>query len=642
MFNKFMCKLSPTNGNLEKELLSKKFNEDIANSILENSKVNINQKISDGQTLLHLCLRNNKSKAAVWLTKKGINVSQFDNNGNSAIRIAVEKGDIEAINAITTYTNIDIDQKDLNGRSLLQDAVLNGHNNIAKHLIDKNININSIDKRDRNVAFDAVNYGSDEVIETIITHDGIDLNLVDKDGTTIMHNHKVLTNDDLAIRLLENGADPTICDKEGQSFLSKTALRGAAAEAILETAIKCGCDLNKKVANDNSILMEVMYAFAKIPDSEKQRRDGLKSIASKLMRNGLDIDAINKNGENALFDLVKVNDVEGCAFLLEHGVNINQKNKDFETPLSIAIVKGVLYLDLIILLLQYGANPLIRNKHSKTIPEILNDIILHVHGFKNLDDKFLYAQIDPTGNYMLILKELLELDKFNYDYLDSSNNPIFFKPFLNGDIATTKLYLQHNLDINLKNKYGHNLFYEYTLQTFEEGEYKDDFREKLVFLLVNKSNTTSTNKDGQTVYSKVALIKNCNLKLFRKLVEVTRYDYKTVDNLGRTIMHACVWSSNIDLLNLIYGVERNIQNIPDKFNILPITYAALMGNIDIVREFLRRDAVIKSNKVIHPNAKEKFKPLLKNLDKLTQNITNKDCLKKLDTLKQQTLKDFAA
>ncbi len=640
MFNKLMCKLNPTIENLEKELLRQIFNQEAAQSILDSRKININNKTNDGQTLLHLCLKNNKSKAAIWLIKQGIDVTQFDSKGNSALRIAVEKGDMGVIDAITTYTNVHINEKDLNGRSLLQDAVIHGHDKVAKHLIGKEIDVNSVDNRNRNVAFDAISYGNNEMIETIITHDGIDLNIVDSDGKTIMHNHKVLTNDDLAAILLENGADPTICDKEGHSFLSHTALRGEAAEAILEVALRCGCDINKKVANENSILMEVMFAFAKIPDSEKQRRSGLKSIAQKLIRSGLDVDAINKNGENALFDLIKLNDIEGCAFLLEQGVNVNQRNNNFETPLSIAIIGGVLYLDLIILLLQYGANPLTRNKHSQTTLEVLNDIILQVHNFKPLENQELLAKIDPTGNYMLILKEILELKKFDFNYLDSTSNPLFFRPFLNGDIATTKLYLQYGLNINATNKDGHSLFYEYVLNTFEEGIYKNDFREKLVFLLVNNSNTNAINKDGQTIYSKVAYLKNCNLQLFRKLVEVTRHDYRAVDNLGRTIIHACVWSSNIDLLNLVYGVERNIQNIADKFNILPIIYAALMGNTTMVREFLKRDAIIKSNKPIHQTAKERFQPMLTNLNTLGVDITNKDCVRKIEILREQTLKDF--
>lgn len=136
------------------------------------------------------------------------------------------------------------------------------------------------------------------------------------------------------------------------------------------------------------------------------------------------------------------------------------------------------------------------------------------------------------------------------------------------------------------------------------------------------------------------LLKNCNLQLFRKLIEVTHYDYKSQDNLGRTIIHACVWSNNIDLLNLIYGVERNIQNIPDQFGLLPITYAALLGNKTMVKEFLRRDALIKSSKKLHSAVISKFQPMLKNLNKLVEEESNKECLRKLVILTEQTKKDF--
>ncbi len=640
MFNKIMCLRNPTIENVEIELLNGVFNPDNVKNIFDSKKVNINDKTSNGQTLLHLCLKNNKHKAAQWLIREGIDVNDRGSDNISAARYAVEKGDVNTVKTLTSYVKVDIDEKCKNGRTLLQDAVLLGHTKVIKHLIKYNIDVNSVDNNKRNVIFDAIAHGDNHITEDLVLNNDINLNQIDIKGNTVLHDPKVLKDDNLARLLLENGADPTICNKDGNNFLTYTALRGEAGEAILELAIKCDADLNAKVAYGNSILMEVMHAFAKVSQSEKNRRDGLKSVASKLIKNGLKIDSINQSGESVLFDLIRVNDIEGCAFLLEQGIDPNLNNNKMETPLFIAITKGIKYIDIVILLLQYKADTSVRDKHNRTLMEILNDIILHVHNYEQIEDINILKSIDPHGTYMIVLKELLSMKNFDYSSLDIDGNPLFFKPFLKGDIATTRLYLQNGFDINTTNAYGHNLFYEYVLQAFDKGVYYDDFREHLVFLLVNKSKSSIVNKQGQNIYTKVAYIKNCNLKLFRKLVEISKHDYKSVDSMGRTIIHACVISGNIELLNLVYGVERNIQNIPDAFNILPIVYSALFGNLDMVKEFLRRASIVKSNKPIHKVAKAKFKPLLGNLDTLIEKCKDPNFIKKVEILAEQIKIDF--
>ncbi|MEA3383831.1 MAG: ankyrin repeat domain-containing protein [Campylobacterota bacterium] len=641
MLSKFMSKINPTNEALEKELIGGDFDSVNAKSIISSKNVNINKLNSNGDSLLHTCLKNNKIKSAIWLVENGIKTDNYNKDNVSDVVMSVEKGNSLLVDTLFKMKQIDINYKDQNGRTLLQDAVMSGKKDIIKYLVtNKKVDLNSKDKSQKSVIFDALAYGDEDIINEIINMNGIDLNIKDINGNTILHNKKVLNDDELAKELLQNGADPTVCDTDGHNFLSKTALRGEAGEAILDIAIKCGCDLNAKTVNNNSILMEVMFAFAKVSNGEKERRGGLKNIAKKLIKNGVEIDAINDFGETSLFDMIKINDIEGCAFLLENKVPVNHQNKHRETALSIAILNGIVNIDIIILLLQYGADPKIRNKHNQTIPEVLNNIILHTHNYKTLEDKILLSKINPMGNYMVLLKELLLIEDLDFNYLDSSGQPLFFKLFFYNDIKTCKLYLENGLDINLKNSDGHTLFYQYILNVFEKDEYFEEFRERLIFLLVNNANTQSTNPSHQTVYTKIALIKNCNLKLFRKLIEVTRYDYTSVDNMGRTIIHSCVWSGNLELLKLVYGIGKDIQNIPDKFNVLPITYAALFGNQEIVLEFLKKEVLLKSNKPIHSVAKQKFKPLLKNLSKLTNGIEDADILRKVRILQDQVLRDL--
>ena len=621
-------------------LLNDKFDQSQAEKYLK--RVNINFKFENSDSFLDICLRNNKFKAASWLVTKGIDITQRNKDNITSVRLAIEKGDIQVVNTMLEIGRFNINQIDQNGRSLLQDAVIMGHNKVAKKLIEHDINVNISDKKNRNVAFDAVAYGEAEVIDTVLNVEDLELNNVDSDGKTLLHQQNILDNDNLAVKLLEKGADPTICDPEGYNFITRTALRGDEGKDVLDAAIKTGCDLNSKVADESTVLMEVLFAFSRVSDQEKHRRSELKDVAKKLIEEGCDIDAIDKDGETVLFDMVRKGDIEGTVFVLEHKVDVNQKNNAHDTPLAIAVLKGIRNMDLILLLLQYGADPTIKNKHNQTIPEVLNEVILHVHNHKKISHKEYLAEIDENGKYMLILKEIISLKGFDFSYYDYMGNPLFFYSFINGDTKTAKLYLQHGMDINRKNIHGHNLFYEYVLKCFQDDKYFPEFRDNLLYLLFNKADSKATNKHGQSIYTKVALIPNCNLKLFRKLIEVTRHDYTSIDNLGRTIIHSCVWSNNVELLGLVYGVQRNIQNIPDNFNILPITYAAILGKSEMVNEFLRRDAIICSGLPISKETKKKFQPtLLKNLRKLKEDEDDKSMLRKIDILIEQTLKDFS-
>ncbi|MEA3498098.1 MAG: ankyrin repeat domain-containing protein [Campylobacterota bacterium] len=639
MLQKILSKFNPTFANLETEVLKQPFDSDTAQKIISSGKVDINQRNLNDESLLYIALQKNKFKAAALLIENKIDTT-FNNGNSSALRIAVIKEALIVVEALLLHSKQNINQVDKNHRSLLQDAVMSGNRKIVQLLLNNSIDVNIIDSKNRNVIFDAIGYGDEKIIDMILERD-IDLTILDIDGKTILHNSQVLKDDELAKKLIEHGADTTICDKEGNNFLTNVALRGEQGKAILNCAIQNGCNVNSKVANNNSILMEVMFAFSKIKDTVKdsKHRDGLKNVATKLLKSGLEVDAINDDGETALFDAVRAGDLEACEFLINFKVDVNHKNKNGNTALLIAIFTGISSLNIIKLLLENGANPLLKDNQNRTIPEILNIIILHVHDFKPMDDEKLLEEINSTGNYMVILKEILDLEKFDFTYLDSDGDPLYFKSFLNNDIKTCQLYLKAKIDINIKNKDGHTLFYQYILNVFEKNEYIDEFRDKLIFLLVNKANNNVVNKQEQTIYTKVALAP-CNLKLFRKLTEVARYDYKQVDNQGRTIMHSCVWSGNLELLKLVYGVDRNIQNMPDNYGILPITYAAILGNKEIAEEFLRRETIITSGKPIPKAVQDKFTPMLKNLSKLLVEVEDREMLRKLKILANQVLRDF--
>ena len=123
-----------------KILKERKFNQKAAERILP--KINKNYKFEDGDTLLDMCLRNNRFKAASWLVIQGVEITTRNKDNISTVRLAIEKGDIIVIDNLVKYADFNINQIDDSGRSLLQDSVILGYNEISKILIEKNIDVN--------------------------------------------------------------------------------------------------------------------------------------------------------------------------------------------------------------------------------------------------------------------------------------------------------------------------------------------------------------------------------------------------------------------------------------------------------------------------------------------------------------------
>jgi len=640
MFKKIMSKINPTNATLKEALLGSEFDADNALSLISSSKIDINYEDEDGNSFLVLTLKNKKYKASCWLLEHGINTDVYV-DGVTIIRAAVNLGATKVVKAIFNNSNVDINQVDKLGRTLLQDAIIMGHLHIIDILIKNQIDPNIIDHHGKNAMFDAIDYGEEKIIDTILDIKNIDLSVIDENGKTILHDKKVLEDDDLAKKLLRKGANPTINDKNKNNFLVHMVLKGKAGEALLDIAIEKGCNLNTKLAGDNTVLMEVMHAFTGMKnDEDYSKRTEMERIAKKLIKHGVDINAINAKGENVLFELVRLKDLDGCLFLLEYDVNPNIINNCDETLLLIATLKGYYAIDLIKLLLDNGASPLIKFKSGKTLCEVLNEVIFHVDNYRTLANENITNQIVDRAHYLEVIKDIVKYNNYDFTYLDSKGQTLFMTAFMLGHNELCQTYLKSGININEKDKDGLTLFYKYNLGIFETGKYFDEYRSQLIYLILHKADVNIKNKDGQTVYTKIATIENCNKQLFAKLREVSRYDFKTTDNLGRTIMHACIWGKNIELLKVIYSIDDTLMNTPDKLNILPITYAALFGNKEIVIELIKKESFMSSKKEIPDSVKKKFRPLLKNLKKLVDGEEDSAILNKLKIVMTQVVKDM--
>jgi len=627
------------------ELLQDEINEKWLADGLINEMIDINHKDTNADTFLIKCLKVSKTKSALWLISHNADISIINRDHKTALHFAIEKNNKEIVKKLLNLNIINLEQRDMEGRTILQNIVIHGYNEMAKVLIEYGANINNIDNKNRNLLYDTIAYGDASFLEYILNLKDLDLNLLDEEGNSIMHNIEVIKDDNIAKKLLIAGVDPTIKNKKGESFLLNTVLRGSKGEELIDIALENGANVNTKANKDQTILMEIIALSSSLSIEEKNRRESLLRISKKMITHGGNINALEKNNESALFNAIRLCDYALVSFLLSGGINPNIINDDGDTVLNLIIFEGIKELDIILLLLNYGANPTIRNKNGQTIYEILNSIVLHNSGTKLLSDKEMIKKIDPIGQYVRLIKEFLDKrDKEeSLNYLDSTGEPLFFKPLLFDHFLLFKLYIKSGLQINTRNKANHNIFYEYILKVFEEDKTDESslekFQNNLSYLLSNKIERNYQDSLGWTILHKIVGT-NCNDKLFNILTKVVLFDYSIQDHQGRTVIHNAIWAKKYSIIKKIYHVSPHTINIIDHSGILPITYAALLGNQKLVLLLLEMNSNVCGGKELNDRSIKKLKPMLKNLKKLKVGIEDPSIIKKLDTLMEQIIRDF--
>ncbi len=622
------------------ELINNNFNKTKLEKAFTKYEININHLNTNSENYLYLAIYNGKTEAALWLIEKGIEIDVANKNGFTPFDIAIENQYHRVVQVILSKIETDINKKDIHGRTKLQDSVMLGDHEMAKILIEHGADINSKDNKGQNILYDALSYGHIDFIEYLLTLKELDINNIDKENNNILHHAFALSNDEVALKLIKNGASPNHRNKEGNTYLSIIAQRGIEAFNIIEVALENGFDINSRVANKNTILMEVLSALSNIDPADEAKRNSLLSMSKKLIEIGLDINAVNENNEHALFQTIKSSELQSTLMLLEKKIDVNLQNKNGETPLFYACYGGIEKLEITILLLKHGANPTLKNNKGQTVFEILNNLVLSNHGQMDFIDNDVMKYAVGHTRFMNVLKAIFKYYKRELDFFDSEGNPIFFKPLIYDNIPLFKLYLKAGVDLKMVNSDGSNLFFEYVLHAFQQDNPDIDFETGLSMLISAKVDHNVQDKTGWTVVSKIVAQTPCNKKLFKALLKRVRFNYKIVDKLGRSVIHSAVWSNNIEVIKLINHIDSDIKNIPDHYGILPSIYAALIGNKSVLLYFVELKSKIKTDQSISQAAIKKFSPLLKNIEKLKAETVNISEMEIITIIMQQLKKDF--
>ena len=339
--------------------------------------VNVRNKVSE-TALMIACQRNNADAINVLL-HAGADITIIDNRGLMCIHHAVVAGCSKEILQTIIDHGADVNAADKNNISPLILACHDGNVDAIDVLVNAGADHNIQGTQGLSLIHLAVYEGwSKEIFQAIIDH-GSDINTIDKDGRTALMLAYRQENVEAISLLLNAGADPNIADGEGATCIHHAVVRGCSKET-LQIIIEYGADVNAINKKSSTALMIAC-------------QKGNVEAINVLLNAGADINIRNANGATALMlacimrceDAINVHlnaeadpnivNISGdtclhaavrehCSKkvlqgLIDHGVDVNTRNKFGITAIMIACMQGVSKkenIDAINVLLNAGAH----------------------------------------------------------------------------------------------------------------------------------------------------------------------------------------------------------------------------------------------------------------------------------------------
>lgn len=629
-FNKY------SNEDLIKELINPQFNIEYINKIYTKSNIDLNSLTYNNEPILISCCKKDLYNSCLWLLENKINLELENNLKESAIFYAIYSRDTKILETLIDF-GANLNHLNNKNRTVLQESIHNSNNKVIRFLIQKSNMLTNCDNNGNNVLFDAIINGNINIIKKIISLKKIDINHKNSNGDTILHLGNSLKNIDLALYLLNQGADPTIVNGSQQSYLFYIITRGISGINFIKRASELNFNLNIKNSENKNILMKAVEHFLQICHTSK--RDSQAELIKELVHLNINVQAIDNKNETIFFNITRSFDRDLIHYLLNNleKLNLNRQNIDGLTVLSILVLSGIENYDLIKLYIEKGAKLDYKNKQGKSVIEVLIDIILHIDNNLFLEDIYKDSLVS-TAQYKDILELLIKNYTININSLNSKDEPLFFPPLLNFNISLFKILRTKNINLNSKDISGDNIVFRLLEQDLIK-KYED--RRVLLVTLKNLINAgvdvNSRNDKGMTTLEFSIL--NDKEDIVKLLLNL-RVDCTFVDEKGRNIIHTMIFKDKEQFIKLIATYNGEILNQADSFGVKPINYAAFMGKRSVVLEMIELGASINNPYKKSPNILNFLQRYHKNILNISFDVQNKSDKSNLDRLAENMISEF--
>jgi uncharacterized protein len=278
---------------------------------------------SAGETALHQAVKADASEAARSLLTLGAALAARDAMGDTPLHSAVLWTAKKSL-PILTLAGADLNARDFAGESPLYQSVRKRDRDSLKYLLSKGADPDAIDNRGAGPLAVAVKSAAYDLERDLLAANA-EIDARDQSGKTPLIEAALMGDIDSSRILVGAGADIMALDGEGESALSLAATR---APALLKT-ILTEANVNEADSGGATPLRVIVQSK---PAAE---------LLDLAIATGAKLDARDRFSATCLHTALRAGDRDTAARLAKAGADIFARDKDGETPVSLAMASGI-------------------------------------------------------------------------------------------------------------------------------------------------------------------------------------------------------------------------------------------------------------------------------------------------------------
>jgi len=285
-----------------------------------------------------------------------INFNLKDKFGDSVLFYAIRRGDYSTFKLIMDYNDaFNPNEHNNSNYSLLHEAIRYSQTDIVKLLIERNVQVDVIDKFGKTPFIYACQCRQEVIVKLLVSTNQIHFTQYHQNreiysflcylcrcGDTNLLNYFIQNGFSLDSKNY-NGNIPLLIAVEYQQL------------DVIQYLLNHHVDIHDKDSRGKSAIILAMSdkrLKSKIVDFELLKK--IKQILEILLNHGADVNDKDKNGYSLLMIACQTGHKEIVELLIRHGANIHETTSSGYTPIILACQNG--YVDVVDVLVQQGAN----------------------------------------------------------------------------------------------------------------------------------------------------------------------------------------------------------------------------------------------------------------------------------------------